>query len=484
MGYCYDLARVRQAASPSERGNRVLESMRAVVGVRSSALDRRSGESGPGFDSGSGSGFASWWVAFSGGVDSTVLLEAAARILGEQAAERLAAVHVNHGLHPNAGAWEEHCRAAAARLGIRLEVRRVSVPADAGRGGLEAAARAARHAALCGAIPPGAPVLLAHHRDDQAETVLHRILRGAGPAGMAAMRPDVTLGDLRVVRPLLAVSRAEILAYAKEQGLSWVEDPGNLDLAYDRSHVRNRILPALADRWPGAPATLARLAERSCETASMLDDLAAVDLETARGRTPDTVRARVIAALPPPRAANALRVWLVARHRIAPPSRRWLRTLVEEVAAARPDRLPEAVRGGIWVRRYRDELHTGQERAAPRLPASILWSLDGGSFELPHGRLTAVRTEGEGLAAGRVPLAVEVRFRRGGERCCPAPRGVTKPLKDLFQELGIPPWERGVRPLVFAEGRLASAPGLFVCEPFAARGTEPAWRVEWTPCRG
>ena len=463
--------------SSSASGSRILESVRAVVGARSgTVLDRRSGEAGPGSEPGS------WWVAFSGGVDSTVLLDAAARILGEQAAQRLAAVHVNHGLHPDAGAWEEHCRAAAEGLGIRLEIRRVAVRAD--RDGIEAAARAARHAALRGAIPPGAPVLLAHHQDDQAETALLRILRGAGPAGMAAMRPDVTLGDLRVARPLLAVSRAEILDYAKEWGLSWVEDPGNLDPAYDRNRVRHRVLPAIVERWPGATATLARLAERSHETASMLDDLAAVDLDAARGRTPDTLCARTIATLPPPRAVNALRAWLVARHRIAPPSRRWLRVLVEEVAAARPDRRPEAARGDIWVRRYRDDLHTGPVGAAPRWPASTLWRVDAGPLELPHGRLAAVRAEGEGLAVARLPRTVEVRFRRGGERCRPARRGVTKPLKDLFQEFGIPPWERGVRPLVFAGEHLASVPGLFVCDPFAAHGTEPAWRVEWTPHRG
>ncbi len=461
-------------ASSPDRGFLVLESVRAVVGARPGEVAaRRTPVPHP--------EPTRWWVAYSGGVDSTVLLDAAARLLGERVKQGLAAVHVNHGLHPDAGAWEDHCQAVAARYGIRLEVRRASVRANPGRGGLEAAARAARHAAIGDAVPPGEPVLLAHHRDDQAETALLRILRGAGPAGMAAMRPDVTVGGLRLVRPLLAVPRAAILAYARGRGLEWLEDPGNRAPAPDRNHLRHRVLPAIVERWPGASATLARLAKQSHEAAAMLDALAVADLAAARGRAPGTLKAAAIAALPPPRAANALRTWLVSRHGIAPPPRPWLRVLVEEVAAAGPDRQPEAVRGGVRVRRFRGELHSGREHAPPRLPASTPWPLDGEPLDLPHGRLAAERTEGEGLAVARSPCTVDVRFRQGGERCRPQGRGVTKPVKDLLQELGVPPWERGLRPLVFAGDRLAAAPDLFVCDPFAARGGEPAWRIRWTP---
>ena len=215
----------------------------------------------------------------------------------------------------------------------------------------------------------------------------------------------------------------------------------------------------------------------------MLDDLAASDLAAARGRAPDTLRAQAIAALSPPRAANALRVWLVSHHRVPPPPRYWLQVVVTEVAAARPDRRPEAVRGGIWIRRYRGDLYTGCERAVPRLPVSTTWRLDAGPLDLPHGRLAAVRANGDGFAVARLPLPVEVRFRQGGERCRPHPRGVTKPLKDLFQELGVPPWERNEWPLLFAGARLVAAPGLFRCDPFAAREAEPAWRIDWTPRR-
>ena len=462
------------ASSPD--GERVLESVRAVLGVRSGRI------AGCGLEARrAGSEPARWWVAFSGGVDSTVLLDAAARVLGERAGERVAAVHVNHGLHRAAAAWEEHCRAAAALRGIRIEVRLVSIPG--GRGGLEAAARAARLAAFAEVVPAGEPILLAHHREDQAETALLRILRGAGPTGMAAMRPDAEVGGLRLVRPLLAVPRAEILAYARSRGLSWIEDPANFAPEHDRNHVRHRVLPAVAERWPGAGATLSRLAQRSQETASMLDDLATADLAAARGRAPGTLRAQAIAALSPPRAANALRAWLVSRHRVPPPPRHWLRVVVAEVAAARPDRRPEAVRNGIWIRRYRGDLHTGRERALVRLPASSQWRLDAGPLDLPHGRLAAVRANGDGLAVARLPLPVEVRYRKGGERCRPHPRGVTKPLKDLFQELGIPPWERNEWPLLFSGALLAAAPGLFRCDPFAAREAEPSWRIEWMPRR-
>lgn len=461
------------ASSPDR--DRVLASVRAVLGARSGDGDGRP-------DAVPLPVPERWWVGYSGGVDSTVLLDAAARVLGGRSGERLAAVHVNHGLHPDAGAWEEHCRAAAARCGIRFEACRAAVRAGPGSGGLEAAARAARHSALAAVVPPGEPLLLAHHRDDQAETALLRMLRGAGPAGMAAMRPEVTVGGLRLVRPLLSVPRLELLSYARERGLEWIEDPGNLAPAQDRNHLRHRVLPAVAERWPGAGATLARLAERSHETAEMLAALAAADLAAARGRAPETLNAAAIAALAPPRAENALRTWLVSRHAVASPPRRWLRLLVEEVAAAGPDRQPEAVWGGVRVRRHRGELHSGPVGVPPRLPLETPWRLDAGPLDLPNGRLAAVRCEGgAGLAVSRLPAVVTVRFRQGGERCLPHGRGVTKPLKHLFQELGVAPWERGERPLVFAGEQLAAAPGLFVCDPFAARAGEPAWRFEWAP---
>ena len=466
---------MRNEADARGGGDRILGAVRSVAAA------------GRGAKSGSGSWCGKWWVAFSGGVDSTVLLDAAARVLGEAAPERLAAVHVHHGLHPEADAWEEHCREAAKRLGIALAVRRVTVCTAGGRGGLEAAARAARYAALREVVPAGGSILAAHHRDDQAETVLLRILRGAGPAGAAAMRPETVLEGLRVIRPLLAVSRGEILDYARERGLSWVEDPSNLASRQDRNYVRNEVLPAIADRWPGAPTTLARFAEQAHEAAAMLDDLAAADLDAARGRTANTLRASAITALALPRAANALRAWLAARHGVAPLPHRWLRVLVEEVAGAAPDRLPEASHGGIRVRRYRGELYSGRNGGRPsRLPVSARWRL-GAPLDLPHGRLAATLAERQGesrnggwLSAARVPAIVEVRFRRGGERCRPAGRGVTKPLKDLLQEYGVLPWERGSLPLVFVGDRLACVPGLFACEPFAADGAEPAWRIEWT----
>ena len=461
--------------APSPERSLVLESVRAALGAGSA------GGSSGGAPREPLPAPERSWVAFSGGVDSTVLLDAAARVLGGRAAARLAAVHVNHGLDPDADGWEDHCRAAAARLGVRFEARRAVVRTTPGGGSLEAAARAARYGAIAEVVPPGEPVLLAHHRDDQAETALLRILRGAGPAGMAGMRREAALCGLRLVRPFLAVPRSELLAYAKARGLSWVEDPANAADAHDRNHVRHRVLPAVAERWPGAAETLARLARRSEETAALLDALGAADLARGRGSAPGALDAAAIAALPPPRAANALRTWLVARHRIPPPPRRWLRVLAEEVAAAGADRRPEAVRGGIWVRRYRGELHTGRVRPPPRLPESVRWRLDGAPLDLPHGRLAAVRATGEGLAAARLPPHVEVRFRRGGERCRPSARGVTKPLKRLMQELGVPPWERGGWPLLLAGDRIAAAPGLFVCDPFTARGGEPAWRVEWTP---
>src|SRR6185312_971686 len=268
-------------------------------------------------------------VALSGGIDSTALLAALAeaRPAGRRGGTRdvrLRALHVNHGLHPNATRWSAHCRKLARRLGVPLSVIPVSVPRERGAS-LEEAARAARYRCFAQQLQRGEALLTAHTQDDQLETVLLQLLRGSGLPGLAAMPPVAPLGPGTLVRPLLARSRVELEAWAREHDLAWIEDDTNLDERFDRNYLRRRVLPAVRARWPGAGAAVARSARHAAEAQRLLTVLAQADLERARDGAALSVKA--LRSLPPDRRRNLLRWWIAASGRPAPDTRR-----LEEIA--------------------------------------------------------------------------------------------------------------------------------------------------------
>lgn len=403
-------------------------------------------------------------VAYSGGLDSHVLLHALSRL-----GVALAAVHVHHGLSRNADLWAEHCQTQCAALQVPCSVVRVQVPRD-GRG-LEAAARAARYAALAQALEAGEMLLTAHHQDDQAETLLLMLMRGAGVAGLAAMPQVRPCGAGLLGRPLLGVSRSALHAYAVAHGLSWVDDESNFDTSLDRNYLRHELLPLLQRRWPAALPTLARSAAHLAEAGELLAELAAADLDAARGDRPDTLSVTALHTLSAARRRNLLRHWL--RHLgLPPPDTAHLHRIEQEVLPARPDAGPRVDWSGAEVRRYRDDLYA----MAPQAPVpdtELAWDL-AQPLSLPDGRcLVASPAIGGGVSAESVAAArVTVRFRAGGERCAPVGRGHNHELKKLFQEVGVPPWERERIPLLFVDGVLAQVVGYWICAPFAATAGE------------
>lgn len=288
-------------------------------------------------------------VAFSGGLDSTVLLHCLAGLRVPLGFE-LTAVHIHHGLHPEADAWAAHCAAQCAALAVPLTIERVAVVP--GEKGLEAAARDARRKIF--AIQAADAIVLAQHRDDQAETLLFRLLRGAGTRGLAAMRavtPSAAGPDLW--RPFLDTPRTEIRAYAEAQALRWIEDPSNADPIHTRNFLRITILPALAARFPAVNAILARTAEQLAEDATLLDALAMQDAEGACDATGALSCAR-LAALTPARARNLLRGWL-ARSGVFMDRAR-LEDLLKQALAA-PDAHPEIYIGAQCLKRRRGFLY-------------------------------------------------------------------------------------------------------------------------------
>ncbi len=374
-------------------------------------------------------------VAWSGGVDSTVLLHAVA---ARAAPAGVRALHVNHGLQPDAVRWERHCRTVAAGLGVPLEVIAAPVPP----GNVEARARGARYRAWARTLGQGELLLLAHHADDQAETVLWQLATGRAPVGMPRERP---LGSGSMLRPLLELRKETLCAYAREHGLEWVEDLMNADTAYDRNFIRHEILPRLEARYPGAARALAASA-------------GAWAVAPAGGPV-------LVAGLD----RATLRRWLGAAV-----SERCVDEVLRQ-AAARPGATPVVkLPDGRTVRRHGGRLHLVEREATPSPGGGSVCGRAGETVTLPHGRIVWRRATC-GLAGG-TPCAVA--YRRGGERIRPAGRGVTKTLKALFREAGIAPWQRSRWPLLQGASGIVAVPGLAVAED---RAVPDGWWPDWEP---
>ena len=401
-------------------------------------------------------GVRTWVVAYSGGMDSTALLHAM-RAFAARHGHELRAVHVNHGLQSAARDFEQHCVKACREWEIPLE--RMHPEEEPGPGlGPEAQAREIRYKALCRHARRGTAVLLAHNRDDQAETLLLQLLRGAGVAGTAAMPPCRDWGEGKLVRPLLDVSREEIEDYVRTHRLAVAEDPSNSDTAIERNFLRHKVLPLLEECWPSASRTLSRSARHHAHAARLLRERAAEDLGDA-----DTIPLDFLASLPGDRQVNLLRFWIARQGFSVPGERRlgrWLRT----VHAAGADRVPEEAFEGYRMYRWRGRLHLVPR--LPTLPEEARWHWCRGEvLALPELGLDLRWESLQEQLGEEVETDLEVRLRTGGERCRPEGRQHRHALKKLLQEAGVPPWRRGRIPLVYQHAKLRLVWGHFACRP-------------------
>ncbi|HEX9626055.1 MAG TPA: tRNA lysidine(34) synthetase TilS [Acidiferrobacterales bacterium] len=419
-------------------------------------------------------------VAYSGGLDSHVLLHA---LSGLRAATglMLRAVHVDHGLHPQSAAWAAHCRQVCAALAVPCRVERVQVARDGGDG-LEAAARRARYAALAAGLGAGETLLTAHQRDDQAETLLLQLFRGAGVQGLKAMPASQAFGAGRLARPLLDYSRASLREYAQAQGLRWIDDSSNVDTALSRNFLRHQVLPDVRRRWPGVDAALARSARHAAEAAALLDALAEADLAVCRHAAVcgHGLSVPALRALDPARRRNLLRYWL-RRQGFHLPQTRHLAEVDAMLMHDPAGRRARVAWPGAELWRYRDTLCAMPPRPRPDPSWARAWDLDAPLAIADSGDwLEAGSASGAGIARARIaPAGVVVRLRQGGERCRLPGRAHHHQLKKLLQARGVPPWERDWLPLVYQGDALVAVADLWVCEPFAARPGEPAWQLRW-----
>ena len=411
-------------------------------------------------------------AAFSGGLDSTVLLDLLARIRDAQGFE-LRALHVHHGLSRNADRWARACETFAASRGVPLQVERVSVERGQAAG-LEAAARMARHAAFARAGTQF--VALAHHRDDQAETVLLQALRGTGVKGLSAMGEARAAGGAVWLRPLLEETRATLLDYARVAGLDWVEDESNELTAFDRNFLRHEVMPVLERRFPQYRESLARLARHAASASDLLESVARED--AARIAQGDGLAAAGLEALDPLRRANVLRHFIAA-HGLAMPGEARLADMARQLVAARDDARVLLLHGGRALVRHRGRILV--EEAPRKAGWEVAWR---GEREMPlgdgRGAVRFAEASGEGIARDRLG-GEHWRFasRAGGEKIRLRDGGPTRTLKNLLQEHAVPVWHRSRLPLLFDGERLVWVPGIGVAADYRATG--PGLLPTWHP---
>jgi len=424
-------------------------------------------------------------VAFSGGMDSHLLLA----LMAEQRARLacpLRAVHVDHGLHPDSPRWAEHCARVCEELGVPLVTERVRVAAGPGPDSSpEARARAARYAAFERILGEGEALLTAHHLDDQAETFLLRLLRGAGTTGLAAMAPERRLGRGWLRRPLLGMSRAAIRGQALGRRLQWIEDPSNAELLADRNFLRHQIMPLLQSRWPGAAVSLAGAASDAAEANGLLGALAELD----DGSHASWLALSDLQRLDEARQRNLLRAWL-QRQGLTPPGRRKLEAGLAMLVHAQPDRQPEMVWPGGRVRRFRHRLHADPGHD-PVPPPAMPWAgqrrleFDVGCLSVhgsSHKAGQAPQQAGDALLNPALIHApgLTLTFGPAGVRCHPLGRP-GRSLQRLFQEAGIAPWLRPVWPVLMTGAAVAAVPSVCICEGFQSAPGDPGLSLRWRP---
>ncbi|HEB0856195.1 tRNA lysidine(34) synthetase TilS [Citrobacter werkmanii] len=411
-------------------------------------------------------------VAFSGGLDSTVLLHQLVQWRTQHPEVSLRAIHIHHGLSPHADEWVTHCESICAQWQVPLVVERVQLQDDGS--GIEAQARRARYQAFEQTLLSNEILMTAQHLDDQCETFLLALKRGSGPAGLSAMGESSPFAGTRLIRPLLTQTRDELEKWARTHALSWIEDESNQVDAYDRNFLRLRIIPLLQQRWPHFAEATARSASLCAEQESLLDELLAQDLAdcvTAQG----TLRLEPLMMKSDVRRAALLRRWLAGLN--APmPSRDALERIWQEVALAREDAVPRLCFGGYEIRRYQSQLWwvksvVGQSETV------IPWSCTKTPLVLPAGLGTVLLLPDGELRKPRANETVSIRFKAPGLLHIVGRNGGRK-LKKIWQEQGIPPWRRDTTPLLFYGNTLIAAAGVFVTREGMAEEEESV-RLLW-----
>lgn len=418
-------------------------------------------------------------VAVSGGLDSVVLTHALASIcqtarrqLDEFASIPLLAVHIDHGLQAASADWSLRCASIAKSLGCDFRAICVDVRRDGGKG-LEAAARDARYSALRGELRAGDWLLSAHHQNDQAETLLLNLLRGSGPLGLSGIAPVRRFSPGWLLRPLLDVAQVDLLEYANNADLHWIDDPSNADRHFDRNFLRHEILPMLNDRWPDVSVRLGRATRHAAEASGLLNDMAATDLELVGGNC-ERLSVAALSNLCAARQRNLIR-FALRECGLSSPTSAHLEQIQTELMPAREDGQPLVRWPGASVRRYRDGLYLLPEKLVDKLSSGPILDREA-TLAAGLGCLRFEDTSGKGLSPALFQAGLRLDVRRGGERIRVKNHEHRSKLKKLLQELGVVPWMRDRIPLVYSGEQLVAVGDLWLAADAVAT---PGVAVHW-----
>lgn len=417
------------------------------------------------------------WIAYSGGMDSHVLLHAFKQLQATHSFE-LHAIHVHHGLNKKADEWAVHSEKIVQQLGLQGQVIRVNAKPTA-KESIEEAARNARYAALEGYLKQGDYLVTGHHADDQAETFLLQLLRGAGTKGLSAMPVLASLGQGFLWRPFLMFTREILLDYATSHKLHWIEDDSNAQLQFDRNYIRHQVVPSFKNRWPRFINNICQSAQHCAQAESILEERANQDLRESRHGA--CLNLTMLRQLSPTRRHNVLRHWLKQQN-FPLPNRVHLQQFETAFIDARQDANPQLCWSTIQLRRYQNYLYVLPNPYQELFVGRFQWDLRQ-PFLLPDGsgQLTAAQVEGEGIDPHYLAEEkVEIRFRQGGETIQPVNHPHTRNLKKWLQSLKIPVWERGRIPLVYVQNELAQVligSISYTAKKFTVTGNEKGWVI-------
>ncbi len=405
----------------------------------------------------------SWCLAYSGGVDSQVLLH-----LLQSSDLPVYAIYIDHGLQAQSTDWARHCEQQCQQYNIPFQCVAVNAHPEKGESP-EAAARTARYQAFAKIIGENSCLLTAQHLDDQAETVLLQLLRGAGAAGLAAMPAIIPFAEGWHFRPLLEISQSSILHYARQYQLIWIEDPSNLSQQYDRNFLRLSVIPGIQQRWPALNRTLSQFAEQQAENMRLLEQLAEQDLQTVIQNN-KCLHIPGLKQLDSARLRNVLRYWLKCQQS-SMPSRAVLQQIISQIQSPSNDTHVLISWANTEVRRFRDGLYCIEKRQHDpsqvlQFDKSRLLHIDSlqQTFSLEKQANAEANTA---LSNAITEMQLTVRFRQGGEKIQPAGRKGHRDLKSLFQEADIPAWERDRVPLLYADDKLVAVVGYWLAEEYA-----------------
>ena len=421
-------------------------------------------------------------VAFSGGLDSSVLLHSLVSI--PEFKEKVFAIHVNHGLSPNSKSWIKHCDKFCSGLGVNFIPLTIELENSKTN---ENILRQARYEAFFSCLKQGDVLCTAHHQDDHIETILFRILRGTGIKGLAGIEKYSQMEGIDLIRPLISYSKKDLLDYADKFEVNWIEDESNEDLSISRNFIRKKVIPNLKnDNWPEYKNSISYLSSKAKEANEILDEIAYLDLKLCASESLDRLSILKIKELSHARAMNVLFTWLGINTHLGV-SNKLTDQVYKSIILASESSNPvvtfgkKGQKGSFQIRRFNNFLHHLPLTETETLSNKKVWKWNSDDpLELPTGTLSMQVALGKGISTQLTEPGISIKGRIGGERCKPEGRSKSQKLKKLFQEYGVPPWVRDRIPLVYVGDQLAAVSDLWVCEEFVAKKDERGIVLSWT----